>query len=185
MKTNIRKGLLIALLILICIPLPASSASYDQVPRKFAGWGTSTTTYRDRVIDSETIVKLDNLYGSKDKTWSRTVTTEKRTEWSGSISSSISSDITLKVGITGVGSIGGGLAGEIRTSVGFNYAYTRRSTDQIQVIAPPGTRIQEIRNVYGDRINAYAKHFVAWVTTKKVSGNIYTPRYFEYVSRRY
>lgn len=159
-KAKVLTGVFI---LIICFPILAGSASYDDVPRKFGGWGVSTTNYFDQVIDGpETIVKLDNIAGNMPKHWERTITR-----------------------VPGFGTIEGGLASKIQSSVGYNYAYTHRKTDKISISCAPGYRIMELKYVYGDRISVYAKYFVAWVTAKKVNGNIYTPRYFEYVTRSY
>ena len=160
-------------------------ACYDNVIAVFWRWSACYDLYQNYKISSSTLVLLDNRAGTVNKVWTDTVTLENATTWSGTLGAEIAPNITLKVGLEGIGEINGGLADKLQATFAYAYARTIRRTQTLQVIAPPGSRIKETANLYGRKYLSFAKHYIVWIESTRKDGNVYTPEYYEYVTSNY
>jgi hypothetical protein len=187
-KSFARKvALVIAAVILLttAFTLSASAASFDDCKRKIAGWSVASNAKSgDKVLETIILKKFDNSKGVGDVTYKATQEVTRYTNFSGSITSKISENIAFSVN-SGVATISGGLASEVKSSIGWSYAVTRVIKEEINCTVKKGSRLQVSEKIHGNTQYIYARFFVTWIKFDEKEGEIRTPSYGELVMAKY
>ncbi|MEE0715709.1 MAG: hypothetical protein UCH84_03855 [Eubacterium sp.] len=165
------------LLVIVSLSTSVFAASYDNIDRKFSGYGTSTSKKEDQNIGKEfTVGQLVNK-GNKAVTVTDTFTAKKEITFSKQCDTSISASI----GVTD-GAVSGGLGTSMNKSYKFSsklcYSYTKKITKKVPKKTTYTVKVQ----AKGDSLKVYYKHFIAWVTVSKGQGTVYIPRYYSFIT---
>lgn len=178
MKNNIKKIcslVLVCALIITIVPSSAQAASYNDISRKFYGYGVSVSKYSNITITTNTVSQLTNNK-SYAVTKTDTVTASRNITFSSGCSSQITASIGVKDGI-----VTGDLGAAIEAKYDFSSSYTRTYTTSVSATVPAKSTYTVKAQIKGDKVEVYYKYFVAYVTTSKGDGKVYVPKYVNWI----